>query len=65
MLEECYRHAKVIGAWGTGAEALTAAGCAPESPGVLVHEDVDDLIGDLQRALARHRVWERGPAPGA
>ena len=28
LLQEAYRHAKVVGAWGTGAEALTAAGCA-------------------------------------
>ena len=26
MLEECYRHAKVIGAWGDGVRALDAAG---------------------------------------
>ena len=64
LVQEAHRHAKVIGAWGTGAEALTAAGCAPESPGVLVHEDVDGLIGDLQRALARHRVGSGDPHPG-
>jgi len=34
LLQECFRHAKVIGAWGAGSDALGLAGVLPDDPGV-------------------------------
>ena len=64
LVQEAFRHAKVIGAWGTGAQALTAAGLTA-APGVLVQESLDGLVDEVQQALGRHRVWDRDPAPTA
>ena len=35
LLQECFRHAKVIGAWGAGVDALEVAGVLPDEPGVV------------------------------
>ena len=64
LLQESFRHAKAIGAWGAGAQALTAAGLTA-APGVLVQESLDGLVDEVQQALGRHRVWDRDPAPTA
>lgn len=62
-VQEAYRHHKPIAALGDGADLLAAAGIAPDAPGVLVSDDVDDaFVATLVEALGRHRVWDR-PAP--
>jgi catalase len=61
MLEECYRHAKVIGAWGDGVQALGAAGVTVGS-GVVTGEDAAAVFGEVQSLMANHRVWERVPS---
>lgn len=64
LLEEAYRHAKPIGAWGAGAGALDALAMAG-GPGVVVGEQATDVLGEVVTLLGRHRVWERfAPALG-
>jgi catalase len=58
LLQESFRHAKVIGAWGAGVAALELAGVAG-APGVLTGDDPAGVFADLHTALGAHRVWER------
>ena len=58
LLQECFRHAKVIGAWGAGASALEIAG-VDGAPGVLVGADPTSVLDEVHTALGAHRVWER------
>lgn len=58
LLEECFRHAKVIGAWGDGTAALDLTGCSG-APGIVRGETGSDVLGRVQEQLAAHRVWER------
>jgi catalase len=58
LLQECYRHAKAIGAWGDGVSALEIAGI-PQAPGILTGTDPSAVFGELHTALGAHRVWER------
>jgi catalase len=61
LLQEAYRHGKPLGAWGSGAEQLTAAGIPLDGPGVLTGASmVKAFSGALFAAMGRHRVWERG-----
>ena len=39
IVQECFRHAKAIGAWGNGRAALEAAGCAT-GPGVVTRATI-------------------------
>jgi catalase len=59
LVEECFRHAKVIGAWGAGVRALEAARCATQAPGVVTGENAADVFSTVQEQMAFHRVWER------
>ena len=60
LLQEAYRHCKVLGAWGTGAETLTGAGIAVGDPGVLVADTMIKAFGqEILRAIGLHRAWER------
>ncbi|MDP2774682.1 MAG: catalase [Nocardioides sp.] len=59
MLQECYRHAKVIGAWGEGTGALAAAGISPEDAGIAAGDDAEAVFTDVQALMASHRVWDR------
>ena len=61
MVEECWRHAKVIGAWGSGTAAVHQAGVGG-SPGVVVGDDAAGVLAEVQALMANHRVWERFPA---
>jgi len=61
MIEECWRHAKVIGAWGDGIPALSQAG-ADGSAGVVTGESAAAVFEEVQQLMACHRVWERFPA---
>ena len=60
LVEECWRHAKAIGAWGAGIPALAQAGVAG-TPGVVVGECAAAVFAAVQRLMAAHRVWERFP----
>jgi catalase len=58
LLQEAYRHCKVLGAWGTGAELLTAAGVVPDD-GVLLGETMVRAYTAQLFAMGLHRVWDR------
>ena len=58
LLQECFRHAKAIGAWGAGVAPLELAGVA-DAPGVLTGDDPAAVFAELHTALGAHRVWER------
>ncbi|GGM74976.1 catalase [Lentzea pudingi] len=59
MIQEAFRHAKAIGAWGTGRAAVEAAGCT--GPGVVLDDDASKVLADVTTLLGAHRVWERFP----
>lgn len=59
MIQEAYRHAKAIGAWGTGRAAVEAAGCT--GPGVVLDDDASKVLTDVTTLLGAHRVWDRFP----
>ncbi|HTW13485.1 MAG TPA: catalase [Nocardioides sp.] len=58
LLDEGFRHAKAIGAWGAGVPALDALGIAG-APGVVTGDDAAAVLAEVQTALAAHRVWDR------
>jgi len=60
MIQECYRHSKAIGAWGSGRGALEAAGCAT-GPGIVLGDQPAKVLTQMTKLLAAHRVWERFP----
>jgi catalase len=60
LLQEAFRHAKVLGAWGDGTAVLEAAAITPDSPGVVVADGVAKSFTDqLAAAVGLHRVWDR------
>ncbi|MEV8378748.1 catalase [Kribbella sp. NPDC056861] len=60
LLGELFRHCKVIGAWGDGAEVLTAAGIDTSAPGILLADTIGKpYTTELFAALGLHRVWDR------
>ncbi|MFG3599820.1 catalase [Micromonospora chersina] len=61
LVEEAWRHAKAIGAWGAGADVLRQAGVAG-SPGVVTGDSGGEVFGAVQQLMSAHRVWERFPA---
>lgn len=61
MIQECFRHAKAVGAWGAGRAAVEAAGYSTE-PGIVIGDDPSDVLKALTILLESHRVWERFPA---
>jgi catalase len=62
LLEEAYRHAKAIGAWGAGTEALRGAGYSVDEVGVVTGDDATAVLENVLGLLGTHRVWERFPA---
>ena len=61
MIEECYRHAKVIGAWGDGVRAVGAA-VDQGAAGVVTGDDPAAVLTEVQALMPAHRVWERFPS---
>jgi catalase len=59
LLEETFRHAKVMGAWGEGVRALEEAGFGSDDVGVVVGEDASAVLTEVLDLLAGHRVWDR------
>jgi catalase len=61
LIDEAWRHAKAIAAWGDGVALLETAGVAG-TPGVVTAEDGPSAFAAVRDLLAQHRVWERFPA---
>ncbi|RKN45388.1 catalase [Micromonospora endolithica] len=61
LVEEAWRHAKAIGAWGAGGQVLRQAGVTG-SPGVVTGDSGAGVLADVQQLMAAHRTWERFPA---
>ncbi|MFI5845216.1 catalase [Catenuloplanes sp. NPDC051500] len=61
LVEEAWRHAKPVGAWGGGASVLQQAGIE-KTPGVFVADSGTEAFGTLQGLIGAHRVWDRFPA---
>ncbi|WP_250006170.1 catalase [Actinoplanes sp. M2I2] len=61
LIDEAWRHAKAIGAWGAGVSVLEQAGIAG-TPGVVAADSATAALTGLQALLPKHRVWERFPA---
>jgi catalase len=59
LLEEAFRHAKAIGAWGDGVQALEEAGVGSDAPGVITADSAAEVFAELHEVLGAHRVWER------
>jgi catalase len=63
LLQEAFRHCKILGAWGDGPVVLTDAGIDLEAPGIMVGDKSDTAYAaELVASLGRHRVWERATA---
>ena len=60
LLEEAYRHAKAIGAWGEGVTVLEGLGITG-TPGVVTADDPDEVRSQVTDLLGAHRVWDRFP----
>ncbi|MGK5682812.1 catalase [Actinoplanes sp. URMC 104] len=61
LVDEAWRHAKAIAAWGAGADVLAQAGISG-TPGVISADSATAALTELQPLLAKHRVWHRFPA---
>ncbi|WP_433828517.1 catalase [Actinoplanes sp. CA-015351] len=61
LVDECWRHAKTIGAWGDGVTVLQETGIA-DTPGVVTATSGEAVFAEVQQLLGAHRVWERFPA---
>jgi catalase len=61
LVDECWRHAKAIGAWGAGVTVLEQEAVAG-APGVVTAESGEAAFTAVQQLLSAHRVWERFPA---
>lgn len=58
MIQECWRHAKAIGAWGRGRQVIAEAG-VQASPGVVEDDHPGPVLDELTELLGAHRVWQR------
>ncbi|ALB03212.1 catalase [Kocuria palustris] len=63
LLQEVWRQAKPMGAWGTGIDTLGALGMA-DGAGVTVAQTPQGVLTGVKEALTRHRVWDRFPTTG-
>jgi catalase len=60
LLSEANRHFKVIGSWGDGDQALSAAGVDTEAPGVITAtKATPGFLGELIAGIRMHRAWDR------
>jgi len=65
LLQEVFRHCKVLGAWGDGAAVLEAAGIDTGAPGVVLGDSaVKPYFTELLTAVGKHRVWDRAVPAG-
>ncbi|HEU5111132.1 MAG TPA: catalase, partial [Micromonosporaceae bacterium] len=63
LIQECYRHAKAIGAWSEAGAALTAAGYPADDPGIVRADDPAEVLEQVLKLLGSHRVWQRFGVP--
>jgi catalase len=59
LLQECFRHAKAIGSWGPGSEALVSAGIDQDAVGVVTAADGDEVWSQVHTLMLQHRAWDR------
>ncbi|MCW2821370.1 MAG: catalase [Marmoricola sp.] len=59
LLQECFRHAKALGAWGAGVQALEFAGITADEVGVVVGDSPIEVFAAVHELLGAHRVWDR------
>ena len=60
LLQEAFRHCKVLAAWGDGVAILRAAGITPKDPGIEIADRVDAAFTTaLAAGLGLHRAWDR------
>ena len=62
LLSEAFRHAKAIGAWGSGSAGVDAASIPDDAAGVVRGDTAEQVVPQIQELLAAHRAWERFPA---
>ena len=63
LLQEAFRHCKVLAAWGNGTAVLEAAGITAGAVGVVTGGTAAKSFTDeLTAAVGLHRVWGRAPA---
>ncbi|MDQ1057474.1 catalase [Arthrobacter globiformis] len=62
LLSEAFRHAKAIGAWGSGSAGVDAASIRDDAAGVVLGDSAVQVVPQIQELLAAHRAWERFPA---
>lgn len=63
LLNEMWRHAKAIAAFGPGVTALETLQIG-QTPGVVAAESAEDALDSVVQLLGSHRVWERFPTTG-
>ncbi|WP_129656973.1 catalase [Rothia halotolerans] len=61
LLDESWRHAKAIGAWGEGRAALESEGYVLDDAGVVAAESWSSALERIKEVMAGHRVWDRFP----
>jgi catalase len=62
LLQEAFRHGKVVAAWGDGENLLAAAGLEPSAPGVFVAATTSAAHRkQVMAAMGLHRAWDRLP----
>jgi catalase len=59
LLHECFRHAKAIGAFGTGVETLADADLPTGAAGMVTGSSGDDVWSQLHTLMQQHRAWDR------
>ncbi|MDP9696990.1 UNVERIFIED_ORG: catalase [Arthrobacter globiformis] len=62
LLSEAFRHAKAIGAWGSGSAGVDAASIPDDAAGVVLCDNAGQVVPQIQELVAAHRAWERFPA---
>ncbi|MFF2318871.1 catalase [Arthrobacter sp. NPDC058097] len=65
LLSESFRHAKAIGAWGSGSAGVNAASIPNDAAGVVLGDSAGQVVPQIQELLAAHRAWECFPAATA
>jgi catalase len=65
LLSEAFRHAKAVGAWGSGSAAVDAASIPKDAAGLVISDAPGAVVPGIVELLAAHRVWERFPASAA
>jgi catalase len=62
LLQEAFRHCKVLAAWGDGIAVLEAAGITAGGAGVITGDTaVKSFTDQLAAAVGLHRAWDRAP----